>query len=394
MREPAVFIHHYAFCNALGADKPTIFNNLVENRCLLQLDQQFLAKKHSYVGNIPVVDLPSIPSDLSIYTCRNNQVALWCLRQLDTELTALIARYGRSRVAVVMGTSTAGIDLGEASIYQPETTNYDYRCQELGSISGFVAKYLGLTAPHFTISTACSSSARVFISAKRLLASRLVDAVIVGGVDTLCHLTLNGFDSLASLSEQHTRPFAANRNGINIGEAGAIFVLTREPSEIELAGVGESSDAYHISAPEPNGLGAERAMQMALEDAHLSPQEIGYLNLHGTATPLNDSMESLAVSRVFGSLPCSSTKHLTGHTLGAAGATELAISCLLLEHYSETEKPLLPRQSNAPKSSYYDDKLPEIGVIFEDCYLEKPVIMSNSFAFGGNNSSLIIRKRG
>lgn len=393
MQESAAFINHYVFCNALGADKLMILNNLVKNRCLLELEQEILAKKHSYVGKIPIQNLPQIPDAFSIYACRNNQVVLWCLQQLEQQLTELISRYGRSRIAVVMGTSTAGIDLGEASIQQPDKTHYHYRCQELGSISGFVAKYLGLNAPHFTISTACSSSARVFISAKRLLKSQLVDAVIVGGVDTLCHLTLNGFDSLASLSEQHTRPFAANRNGINIGEAGAMFILTREPSEIELAGVGESSDAYHISAPEPNGLGAERAMQMALCDAHISPQEIGYLNLHGTATLLNDSMESLAVSRVFGQVRCSSTKHLTGHTLGAAGATELAISCLLLEYYNTTTRPLLPRQSNELKVTYYDDNLPEIGVIFEDCYLEKPAIMSNSFAFGGNNSSLIIRKR-
>ncbi|WKS99395.1 beta-ketoacyl-[acyl-carrier-protein] synthase family protein [Gallibacterium salpingitidis] len=393
MNKPPIFINNYTLCNALGSTKAEILENLENNRCLLQLETQ-ISTDTTYVGKIPL-SLPELPAEFSEYYCRNNQVVLWCLQQLENDITKFIEKYGRDRIAVVMGTSTAGIDLGEQAIKSAHADlSYHYRCQELGSISGFVARYLGLNAPHFTISTACSSSARVFISAQRLLQSGLVDAVLVGGVDTLCHLTLNGFNSLASLSEQLTRPFADNRAGINIGEAGAMFLLSREESDIVLAGVGESSDAHHISAPEPNGAGAERAMRDALHNANLSINEIGYLNLHGTATPLNDSMESLAVNRVFGQIPCSSTKHLTGHTLGAAGATELAISCLLLEHYSTTTKPLLPRQTDENKQNYYDHNLPEIGVIFTPAYLEKPVIMSNSFAFGGNNSTLIIKKRG
>lgn len=393
MSQPPVFIQDYTLCNALGFEKKTILTNLAQNNCLLEIESDTLPNKTTYVGKISA-SLPSIPPELAIYQCRNNQIVLWCLQQLEASVNQLIARYGKDRIAVVMGTSTAGIDFGEKTMQQVQGEHrYNYRCQELGSISGFVARYLDLKAPHFTISTACSSSARVFISAQRLLHSGMVDAVLVGGVDTLCNLTLNGFDSLASLSYQRTRPFATDRNGINIGEAGAMFILSKDPSKIELAGVGESSDAYHISAPEPNGLGAERAMQSALKQANLSPNEIGYLNLHGTATPLNDSMESLAVSRIFQQVPCSSTKHLTGHTLGAAGATELAISCLLLEYYSEADYPVLPRQTNEKQQDYYDHNLPDIGIIFDQTYLKKPVIMSNSFAFGGNNSSLIVRRR-
>lgn len=390
-----IYIQDYAFCNVLGSSKDEIWENLSQNRFLLQKDTALLANGSTYLGHIRA-ELPTLPAHLKEYHCRNNQVLAFCLNQLKSQIDELIARYSGTRIGVVMGTSTAGIDLGEQAIQHFQQTgtmdpDFHYRCQELGSASGFVAKYLAINGPHLSISTACSSSGRVFLSAQRMLRSSLVDAVIVGGADTLCHLTVNGFHSLASLSDQPNTPFDQQRKGINIGEAGAVFILTREKSDLILAGVGESSDAYHISAPEPQGLGAERAMRSALEAAQLVPEDIGYLNLHGTATPLNDQMESLAVARVFGQVPCSSTKTLTGHTLGAAGATEAAISCLLLEKYGQNSTNFLPMQTS--KASTLDDTLPKIGLITQhNQELLSPVIMSNSFAFGGNNVSVIFKR--
>lgn len=395
MKSSHIYIQDYAFCNVLGSSKDEIWENLSQNRFLLQKDSSFLANGSTYLGHIRT-ELPKLPTYLKEYHCRNNQVLALCLNQLKSQIDELIVRYGNTRIGVVMGTSTAGIDLGEQAIQHFQQTgtmdpDYHYRCQELGSTSGFVAKYLAINGPHLSISTACSSSGRAFLSAQRMLCSQLVDAVIVGGVDTLCHLTVNGFSSLASLSAQPNAPFAQQRKGINIGEAGAVFILTKEKSALMLAGVGESSDAYHISAPEPQGLGAERAMRSALEAAQLAPEDIGYLNLHGTATPLNDQMESLAVARVFGQVPCSSTKSLTGHTLGAAGATEAAISCLLLEKCGQNSTNFLPMQTS--KASTLDDTLPEIGLITQpNQKLLSPAIMSNSFAFGGNNVSVIFKR--
>ncbi|MGC6404984.1 beta-ketoacyl-[acyl-carrier-protein] synthase family protein [Bisgaard Taxon 45] len=389
------YIQDYAFCNVLGTSKEEIWENLSQNRFLLQKDTALLANGSTYLGHIRAA-LPTLPEHLKQYHCRNNQVLALCLQQLKNPIDRLIQRYGSMRIGVVMGTSTAGIDLGEQAIQQAQQTqtphpDYHYRCQELGSASGFVAKYLGINGPHLSISTACSSSGRVFLTAQRLLNADVVDAVIVGGADTLCHLTVNGFHALASLSAEPNTPFAAKRKGINIGEAGAVFLLSKEKSTLMLAGVGESSDAYHISAPEPQGLGAEQAMRGALAAANLTPEEVGYLNLHGTATPLNDQMESLAVARVFGKIPCSSTKSLTGHTLGAAGATEAAISCLLLEKCGGNSTHFLPPQTH--DVSTLDNRLPQIGLITDSHQvLRSPVIMSNSFAFGGNNVSVIFRR--
>lgn len=232
-----------------------------------------------------------------------------------------------------------------------------------------------------TISTACSSSARAFITARRLLASGQADVALVGGADSLCGLTLNGFDSLESLSEQHCQPFAAGRDGINIGEGAALFLVSLEPAPLALLGDGESSDAWHISAPHPQGEGAERAMRIALARAGLEAEQVGYVNAHGTATRLNDEMESRALARLFpNKVPVSSTKVLTGHTLGAAGATEAALCCLLIER----GLPLPPQGETA------DPALAPIALVQEQGPVD--IIMSNSFAFGGNNVSLIFGK--
>lgn len=337
-------------------------------------------------------ELPAIPAALAPYDSRNNRLLLAAQAQIQPALDELKSRFGADRIAIVLGTSTSGIAEAEVAVAavqagQSLPAEFDYRQQELGSPSEFLARYLALTGPAYTLSTACSSSARAFISAQRLLMSSLADAVIVGGVDSLCGLTLNGFDSLESLSTDLCSPFGSDRRGINIGEGAALFLLTREPASLALLGTGESSDAWHISAPHPDGIGAEAAMRMALQQAGLEAVDIDYINLHGTATRLNDEMESKAVARLCGdesTAPCSSTKMLTGHTLGAAGAIEAALCCLLMEqrlappHQGGVQDPALAPIALVQSASAAD--------------ISKPLarVLSNSFAFGGNNVSLLL----
>ena len=334
-------------------------------------------------------ELPAIPAALAPYASRNNQLLLAALAQIRPALDEALATFGPARVGLVLGTSTAGIGEAELAIAadrrgEAVPTAFDYRQQELGSPSEFLARHLGLEGPAYTLSTACSSSARAFISGQRMLAAGLVDAVLVGGADSLCGLTLNGFDSLESLSGTLCQPFDNDRQGINIGEGAALFLLSRQPAPIALLGAGESSDAWHISAPHPDGVGAEAAMGMALAQAGLTPEQVGYINLHGTATRLNDAMESQAVYRLFGDrVPCSSTKPLTGHVLGAAGAIEAALACLLLER----ALPLPPQRVMTA-----DPALAPIRLVSGTTPLATPRILSNSFAFGGNNVSLLFGK--
>ena len=265
--------------------------------------------------------------------------------------------------------------------------------QELGAPASFLADWLGLSGPVYSLSTACTSSARALLSAHRLLQQGLCDAVLCGGVDSLCRLTLNGFSALEAISAERCNPFSANRHGINIGEGAALFVMTKEPvanaSSIALLGGGASSDAHHISAPEPTGAGAQAAMRKALASANVAAQEIDYLNLHGTATQHNDAMESLAVQALFPQgVACSSTKPLTGHTLGAAGALEAAFCWLSLSPYNSDG--LLPPHLWDGQA---DPTLPRLPLVDADTRLRRAQgrrLMSNSFAFGGSNLSLII----
>lgn len=382
------YIHGYALVCALGQGKDEVVSALAnwQGAGVSALDNArwtLTDGRTSPVGRVEG-ELPQVP--LARHASRNNQLLLAALSQIEDEVQAAIERVGAERVAVVLGTSTSGIGEAEVAVAaseagQPLPAGFDYVQQELGAPSLFLAQYLNIAGPALTISTACSSSARAFITARRLLLSHQADVVLVGGADSLCGLTLNGFDSLESLSLSRCRPFAAERDGINIGEGAALFVLSRESSALALLGDGESSDAWHISAPHPQGDGAERAIRMALTRANLSPDGVGYVNLHGTATRLNDEMESRAMARVFaGQVPASSTKMLTGHTLGAAGAIEAALSCLLLER----QLPLPAQQSPL------DPSLDALRLVTG----EGPVstIMSNSFAFGGNNVSLIFGK--
>jgi len=346
------------------------------------------------VGAVPGL-LPPMPPALAHHQSRNNQLLLDAALQIEDDLRAATQRYGAHRVGVVLGTSTSGIDEASQSIaaYLRDghfPADYHYEQQELNAAADFLVEWLQLCGPAYVISTACTSSARALMSARRLLDMGLCDAVICGGVDSLCTLTLNGFSALEAVSEQRCNPFSHNRNGINIGEAAVLFLMTREnlgsaAQPLALLGAGASSDAHHISAPEPTGRGAVEAMNKALGQARISAEQVSYLNLHGTATQHNDAMESLAVTQVFpAGVPCSSTKPLSGHTLGAAGALEAAFCYLSL-----VENALPPHLWDAVP----DSQLPGLNWVLPGQRLAPSAqrrLMSNSFAFGGNNVSLII----
>ncbi|AOE50985.1 beta-ketoacyl-[acyl-carrier-protein] synthase family protein [Kangiella sediminilitoris] len=386
-----VYINNMALINAMGFEHESLLHKLRIGDCSGMKPYDSKLTGHNFLVGKVTQQLPNLPSHLQHHNTRNNRLLLHCLQQLDTTLSDLLNTYSKSRVGVVMGTSTSGIAEGERALsqYMEEESfpdEFDYSQIQMSSPAEFVADYLGLKGPAYSISTACSSSGKVFASAQGMIQNDLCDVVIVGGADSLCDMTLNGFNSLEAVSSELCQPFSTNRCGINIGEGAAIFILSREPSEIELLGTGESSDAHHISAPHPKGDGAAEAMVMALKEAGLNSDSIDYLNLHGTATELNDSMESQAVSRVLGSdTPCSSTKPLTGHTLGAAGATEIGICWLLLQQ--ENSHFLALHQYDGD----FDPELPPINLVSEQTAAKPPkIVMSNSFAFGGNNVSVII----
>ena len=382
------YIQAVGLINALGNDVPQVAAALrqPELQPLREHAQPLHDGRRVMVGAVQG-ELPSIPSELAVHNSRNNRLLLAALGQIRACVEQWRAKVGSERIAIVLGTSTSGIDEGiQALAAETVPAGYHYCQQELGSPALFLADYLGVHGPAYTLSTACSSSARAFISAQRLLAADMADVVLVGGADTLCGLTLNGFYSLESLAAAICAPFARDRDGINIGEAAALCLLTREAGPVALLGAGESSDAYHVSAPHPEGFGAEAAMRMALEQGGVQPEQVGYINLHGTGTRLNDSMEAKAVHRLFGDrVPCSSTKALTGHTLGAAGATEAALAWLLL---SED----LPLPHQAYPASERDESLAPIDLLLAPQPLARPLVLSNSFAFGGNNVSLLLAR--
>jgi 3-oxoacyl-[acyl-carrier-protein] synthase-1 len=291
-----------------------------------------------------------------------------------------------------MGTTTSGVSDAEAAIRHRHATgslseDFHYAQLELGGAATFVAELLGVTGPSYTISTACSSGARALASARSLLQLGVCDAVIAGATDTLCGLTTNGFAALQAISDEITNPCSVNRKGLTLGEGSVMFLAMREAGGVQLRGVGEASDAHHMSAPDPEGFGAERAMRNALGDACLTPPEIRYLNLHGTGTPQNDLMESLAISRVFGeSPPCSSTKSLVGHTLGAAGAMEAGFCWLVAAEESEGRISLIPHVYDGQ----LDPKLSRLRLATKDLRVAAGPVLTNSFGFGGNNCSLVL----
>lgn len=381
---------------ALGSGKAEVAGRLFAGDTSgMQPHPQPVAGRRLPVGAVRCA-LPALPGDDPRHATRNNQLLLAAAQEIERDIRTAIARYGQSRIGVVLGTSTTGIQeaaQGIAGLLQNGAfpPGYHYGHQELAAPASFLGEWLQLAGPCYAISTACTSSARALLSAKRLLDAGICDAVLCGGVDSLSDLTLQGFTALEATSESLCNPFSRNRNGINIGEAAALFLMTREPAEgaIALLGGGASSDAYHISAPEPQGRGALAAMRQALATAGCTPEEIDYLNLHGTATAHNDAMESQAVATLFPQgVACSSSKPLTGHTLGAAGALEAAFCWLALSRFN-ADRQLPPHRWDGQP----DPDLPPLRLVTAELRMDRAAprrLMSNSFAFGGNNISLIL----
>jgi len=396
MKAPSVYLHALGMINALGGDLDSIVPALAAS------DARGMASMHTgigdaFVGSV-VTPLELAPSaDLARYDCRNNRLLLAALAQIAPAVEAARERYGAHRIGVVLGTSTSGIEAAEAAfVYQAQAgalpSSFNYRQMEIGTAAPFAAAALGVKGPAYTISTACTSSAKAFASARRLLQLQLCDAVVVGGVDSLCELTVQGFASLESTSSARSNPMSRNRCGINVGEGAAVFLMSRDEAAVRLAGVGESSDAHHISSPDPQGVGGELALREALADAGIAPSSIGYVNLHATATRKNDEMEASLMSRVFPEgVATSGTKPLTGHQLGAAGATELGFVWLTLARQDVA----LPRHLWDGEA---DPALPALDLVETERFLPREAAtqgatryaMSNSFAFGGSNVSLIL----
>lgn len=340
-------------------------------------------------------ELPSLPPALFRFACRNNALALAAIAQIEAPVRETIARCGAGRIGIVVGTSTSGVGDAEAAIAhqirtQALSPSFYYDQLEFGGAAGFLTALLGTTGPAYTLSTACSSGARALASARSLLRLGVCDAVVAGAADSLCGLTAGGFAALQAVSESITNPMSANRAGITLGEAAALFLVTPEAGGIQLTGAGESSEAHHMSAPDPGGRGARDAMEAALADAGLAAGDIAYLNLHGTGTPLNDAMEGVAVDAVFGrELPCSSTKPLVGHTLGAAGALEAAFCWLVLDRRERDALVLPPHRFDG----VVDPTIPRLHFAApgERAALRGAArVMTNSFGFGGNNCTLVL----
>lgn len=340
-----------------------------------------------WLGEVRGLDR-ALTGELAAMDCRNNRLAELALGHdgFADAVAASVRRHGAERIGVFVGSSTAGVQSTEVAYRErvdgvlPDWFVHRYT-QNVYSIAEFVTRRLGLGGPAFTISTACSSSAKVFAAARRAIEAGLCDAAVVGGADSLCLTTLYGFNSLQLVSADICRPADRARNGISIGEAAGFALLDpASDADFALLGYGETSDAHHMSTPDPNGAGAAAAMRAALDRARLPPAAIDYVNLHGTGTVVNDVSECRAIVQVFGpETPCSSTKGWTGHTLGAAGIVESAICLLALEHG------FLPRSLNTVEK----DPAIEANVLLENRDAPLRHALSNSFGFGGSNCSLI-----
>lgn len=391
-----VYLNTMGLICASGQGGDDLFAHFRRNQSQLAQNshQQTAALRTSALGTISS-PLPNIKraGPHCIHNTRNNQVAMAALLQIDEAIFEAIADYDTDRIGVVIGTSTSGIAQTEVRLSAElqeirPLPAYHYEMQEMAAPAHFIAEHYGLAGPCYGISTACTSGAKAIASARRLILAGFCDAVIAGGVDTLCQLTLQGFASLGALSDQLCNPLSLNRAGINIGEAATFFLMSKEKKGVALGGIGESSDAHHISAPDPSGKGAKAAMNNALQDAGLSWQDIDYINLHGTATILNDAMEAAAIHDIFGdTVWCSSTKPFTGHTLGAAGALEAGICWQTLmtsegflppHRWDQVQDPALPYLKLTPTDN------------LENHQIQVKRVLSNSFAFGGNNIALIL----
>lgn len=390
---------HFTATSCIGRGLRETLATLQEQRTGLAPCRFETVELDTHVGEVAGIDDVRLPDGLQSFNCRNNRLALLALRQdgFTAAVEELARRRGRQRIGVFLGTSTSGILETELAYRRrdPGTgalpDDFQYRSTHNSfSVADFARHHLALEGPAAVVSSACSSSAKVFGSARRMMEAGLIDAALVGGVDSLCLTTLYGFHSLQLVSRLPCRPFDTVRDGISIGEAAAFALLEKAPGSLDadtvmLLGIGESSDAYHMSSPHPEGRGARAAMQQALDTAGLQAGDIDYINLHGTGTPSNDNAEAHAVATVLGSeVPGSSTKGATGHALGAAGALEAVICALSLQHG------FMPAGLNTTVV----DPLLAVNYLLENRRAKVARVMSNSFGFGGSNCSLILGRAG
>ncbi|WP_407074887.1 beta-ketoacyl-[acyl-carrier-protein] synthase family protein [Roseateles sp.] len=387
-------ITHHTLVTAMGHGRAATFEALRDGRSGLARRGFETADIGSWLGVVDGLDALDWRDELAAYDCRNNRLAELALRTdgFAEAVQSAAMRWGAMRVGVFLGTSTSGILQTELAYRErdpntgalPDGLHYG-ETHNTASVARYVRAAMGLQGPAHVVSTACSSSAKVYAAAERAIRLGLVDAAVVGGVDSLCMTTLYGFKALELTSGEICRPWDAERAGLSIGEAAAFALLEREGGPARpmgwLLGAGESSDGHHMSSPHPEGAGAALAMRAALSQAGLTPAQVDYLNLHGTATPGNDAAEDRAVCTVFGTAtPCSSTKGYTGHTLGAAGGVEASIALLALEH--GLAPPSLNLQTQDPAL--------HAQLLREPLRAELKVVASNSFGFGGSNASLLL----
>jgi len=386
------YLNDCALLCALGGDRDEVKRRLFDDAASgLVVSDACSPGRPLPLGRVDAV-LPGVDHLPLPLQSRNNQLALAALAQIRPAVDAAIARYGADRVGVVIGTSTSGVSATEAALAARLRTGalpegFHYGQQEMGSPAALLARELRIGGPAYVHSSACSSSAKALASAARLINMGLCDAVVTGGVDTLCGFTVAGFSALESVSDVRCNPLSSARKGINLGEGAALFLMSREPAAVALRGWGESSDGHHMSAPDPAGGGARLSMTQALQRAGVEPAAIDYINLHGTATVQNDAMESRAVAELFGGeVALSSTKPFTGHTLGAAGAIEAAF-CWLAMQDDNPDGRLPPHLWDGAQ----DPALPVLNVAAPGARLGRPLrwALSNSFAFGGSNATLV-----
>jgi 3-oxoacyl-[acyl-carrier-protein] synthase-1 len=384
-RVPAFPITAYAVCTGLGATTAETVAGLAAGATALRPPRVDLPFE-TVCAEVPA--LPALPPSFARYESPVARIAMQLHDELARAIAEAVARWGSDRVGVVLGTSVGGLAVTEAALAHAAARGalpdgYDiYKQHGLYAAAELLCERAGLRGPRYAVSTACSSGAKVFASAQRLIRAGVVDAVVVGGVDSLCQMTLRGFHALSVLSPRPCRPFGAGRDGMNLGEGGALFVVAREGDGVaRLLGVGESSDAHHMSTPHPEGAGARAAMRDALAQAGLDAADVDHINAHGTGTQKNDTVEARVIREVFGAqVPVVSTKGATGHTLGAAGAIEAAFALVALQGQ------WIPGSLGAAPLD------PEVtaNVVSDRRALRCRVVLSNSFGFGGSNASLLV----
>ena len=388
-----------AVVSSVGAGLSPLLSALREGATGLRPCRFETAALPTWTGEVAGVADASLPPGFAAYDCRNNRIARMALDQdgFGTAVARAVGAYGSRRIGLVVGTSTSGIHVSEQAYRDRDPQTGAFRrpfdfagTHDTFSIASFVASYLNLDGPMLAVSAACATTANAIGCGARMIAAGVCDAAIVGGADSLCLTTLYGFHSLEVLSPSPCRPFDTHRNGISIGE-GAGFALLEKPEatpqdgDVLLLGIGESSEAYHMSAPNPSGIGARLAMERALASAGLDAGDIDYVNAHGTGTRIGDAAEDRAISGLFGRrTPCSSTKGLIGHLLGSAGISEAIISILALRH------------GLIPGSIHTTSVDPAFACNYVTAPRDAPLrtVLSNSFGFGGSNCSLILGCRG